>query len=43
MKVINFCLVVIVLVAIAVSINNVTKVKSSDKIVAAQVILEGIY
>lgn len=42
-KLISFCLTVIVLFAIIVSINNVTAVKKSDRIQGAQVILKGIY
>lgn len=42
-KLIKFCLSLIVLGAIIISINNVTSVKESDRIQAAQVILEGIY
>ena len=42
-KLISFCLTVIVLVSIAVSVNNVTKVKASDKVEASKVILDGIY
>ena len=42
-KLITFCITLIVLVAIIISINNVLSVKESDKIQGAQVILEGIY
>mgnify|MGYP001770478548 CR=1 FL=1 len=42
-KLISFCLTVIVIVSIAISINNVTKVKPSDKVEVSKVILDGIF